>query len=97
MTNRLWVSIIVVCAGIAFVAVAVSMGVNVWLAVAIAVVALVANGLLAQLEDDVPGGFNNPDGANTPKYVKVVAWAVRGIGAVAVVLIVAVFAVRAFG
>ena len=36
----------------------------------IAAVATLANGLLATLEDDLPGGFNNPDGTDTPPYVQ---------------------------
>ena len=32
------------------------------------VAAVIANGLLATLEDDLPGGFNNPDGTATPAY-----------------------------
>ena len=30
--------------------------------------AVLVNGLLATLEDDLPGGFNNPDGTATPVY-----------------------------
>jgi hypothetical protein len=36
----------------------------------IAVLGTFANGLLATLEDDLPGGFNNPNGTNTPPYVE---------------------------
>jgi hypothetical protein len=35
---------------------------------AIVTAAILINGLIATLEDDMPGGFNNPDGANTPRY-----------------------------
>ena len=41
-------------------------------AFAIVVVAVLVNGLLATVEDDLPGGFNNPDGSATPPYVAVV-------------------------
>ena len=30
--------------------------------------AIVINGLVATLEDDLPGGFNNLDGKHTPRY-----------------------------
>jgi|SRR5579872_327078 len=31
--------------------------------------AIFLNGLVATYEDDIPGGFNNPDGKSTPQYV----------------------------
>lgn len=40
----------------------------VW-ALLIAIFAVLVNGFVATLEDDRPGGFNNPDGASTPGYV----------------------------
>ena len=46
-------------------------------AFAIIVFAIFVNGLLATLEDDLPGGFNNPDGTATPPYVARVARVVR--------------------
>ncbi len=33
-----------------------------WLALPLAVVAMIANGIFAEWEDNQPGGFNNPDG-----------------------------------
>jgi len=36
-------------------------------------------GLLATFEDDLPGGFNNPDGSDTPEYVVKVSSIGRGI------------------
>jgi hypothetical protein len=38
-------------------------------ALLIAAGAVLVNGLIATLEDDLPGGFNNPDGTVTPQYV----------------------------
>ena len=32
--------------------------------------ALLINGLVATLEDDLPGGFNNPHGTDTPRYAR---------------------------
>lgn len=34
---------------------------------------MLVNGLLATLEDDLPGGFNNPDGTATPVYASRIA------------------------
>ena len=54
-------------------------GLSVWVTASIVAVALVLNGLLLGLEDDLPGGFSNPSGADTPRYVKVVAVVVHVI------------------
>ena len=51
-----------------------------WVVFGIAVVAILGNGLVATLEEDLPGGLNNPDGRETPRYAVVVGWVVRGIG-----------------
>jgi hypothetical protein len=40
-----------------------------WAAVVMSAGALWVNGLILTLEDDLPGGFNNPDGQSTPPYV----------------------------
>jgi hypothetical protein len=64
-----------------FAALAVIIGVCIWRfghigivpAFAISLCALLANGLLATLEDDLPGGFNNADGSATPRYARIVA------------------------
>lgn len=43
------------------------------------VAAILANGLVATVEDDLPGGFNNPDGTTAPSpattTVRVTKWA----------------------
>jgi hypothetical protein len=53
-------------------------------AASILIAAWLVNGLIANAEDDVPGGFNNPDGTATPRYIVVLRWLVRGLlGAVA--------------
>lgn len=49
----------------------------VWIAVVVAS-ALIINGLVATVEDDLPGGFNNPDGTDTPSYIAKLSIAVRG-------------------
>ncbi len=43
---------------------------NAWLVFGAVALALVVNGLIATVEDDLPGGLNNPDGQNTPEYAK---------------------------
>ena len=59
-----------------------------WPAFGIVLFALVVNGFVATVEDDLPGGFSNPSGTDTPGYVSKVAWIVRGIGLVALAMIV---------
>lgn len=49
--------------------------------------AIFANGLLATLEDDLPAGFNNPDGSHTPEYVRSVAFAARVLAGICILLI----------
>jgi hypothetical protein len=49
------------------------------------VAAVLVNGLLATLEDDLPGGFNNPDGTATPAYASRIALAGRWVLGVALV------------
>lgn len=60
-------------------------------------IAILANGLFATLEDDLPGGFNNPDGTATPRYALVVSWVVRGIGLLAAALVIAALGLHFFG
>ena len=61
-------------------------GMPLWIAFAIVVSAMLLNGLAATLEDDLPGGFNNPDGTETPPYVAKVRWTARVIAIVALLL-----------
>ena len=52
------------------------------LALALATAAVFGNGVLAMLEDDLPGGFNNPNGSATPRYiryVRIVVWSAVGL------------------
>lgn len=68
------------------------LGLGFWATAAILSAALLANGLVAMVEDDVPGGFNNPDGTSTPRYVFVLKWIGRGFVAIAVLGCVALAA-----
>jgi len=51
----------------------------VFLLLPLGLAAMFLTGLLAIFEDDLPGGFNNPDGSNTPEYVAKVSSVGRGI------------------
>jgi hypothetical protein len=70
-----------VWAHFSFVALVVLIGILLWRfghigivpAFATSFAAVLANGLLATLEDDLPGGFNNRDGTSTPRYAQIVA------------------------
>ena len=68
-----------------------------WWIVGLAALAVLANGILATLEDDLPGGFGNPDGKSTPKYVAIVSWVVRGVGLLAGALVVGMLALHFAG
>jgi hypothetical protein len=65
---------------------------NFWPVFAITIVAMLINGWVATLEDDLTGGFINPDGTATPRYAVVVMWVLRGIG-----MLIATFCVVAIG
>lgn len=58
--------------GLALVATGCSSQSTTTLVVGAVVAAILANGLLATFEDDLPGGWSNPDGTKTPRYVGVV-------------------------
>ena len=48
-----------------------------WLMAIAVFIGFLINGYLAVLEDDMPGGFNNPDGTRTPPYVDTVGLIAR--------------------
>ena len=50
-----------------------------WTSFIVVAAAILMNGFIATVEDDLPGGFNNPDGTDTPKYITYVVWSVRAI------------------
>lgn len=72
-------------------------GIEFWWAFVIVAAAILINGWVATLEDDLPGGFSNPDGTNTPRYAIVTGWVVRGLGAVLILLLIAVLLVSFVG
>jgi hypothetical protein len=88
-----------------FVALALLFGILIWRfghvglvpAFAISLCTLVANGLFATLEDDLPGGFNNPDGSATPRYARVLTGLTRGAFPLLCLLLAAFLFVSASG
>jgi len=72
-------------------------GLGYWLVFAIVAGAVLFNGFVATVEDDLPGGFNNPDGTDTPRYIGVVTWAARGIVLLSVGLTVFVLVLWGLG
>jgi hypothetical protein len=70
---------------------------NFWLCLGIVVGAVLINGWVATLEDDLPGGFNNPDGKHTPRYAVITGWVVRGLLAVLVLLCILALGFYLFG
>ena len=66
---RVFMATITVLAGLALVA-SHFLGVPLLLAFGILVAAVLVNGFVATVEDDLPGGFNNPDGTLTPIYAQ---------------------------
>ena len=60
-----------------------------WIAFGISALAVLANGAIANIEDDAPGGFNNPDGSATPAYVSRVFVMLKIFAGILVLLIVA--------
>jgi hypothetical protein len=88
-----------------FVALSLLFGVLIWRfghvglvpALAISLCALFANGLFATLEDDLPGGFNNPDGSATSRYARVLTGVTRGAFALLCLLLAVFLFVSASG
>ena len=72
-------------------------GIPLWAAIGIMGLALLANGALAQLEDDLPGGFNNPAGDATPPYARWVRLGWRTLGAIAAAAVLGMLALHAWG
>ena len=72
-------------------------GLGFWWALLIVAFAIGINGFIATLEDDLPGGFNNPDGTATPRYAKYVGWVLRSIIAIFLLVAVALIGVNYWG
>ena len=72
-------------------------GLSFWVMLPIVVVAVLINGFVATFEDDLPGGFNNPDGTQTPRYAQITGKIVRGVLVVFVLLCIVVLSFWAWG
>jgi len=68
-----------------------------WWAFLIVAGAILINGWVATLEDDLPGGFNNPDGTQTPRYAVIVGWVVRTLGIILGIMVLAGLGLYLFG
>jgi hypothetical protein len=62
-------------------------GLQFWWTFLLVAAGVLANGLVAIFEDDLPGGFNNPAGTHTPKYVGRTVFAIRTLTAIFILLI----------
>jgi len=97
MNRLVWPSVwLVAIAAIAAGLSAVS-GMTYWWAFVIVGLAVVINGCVATLEDDLPGGFNNPDGTRTPRYAVVTGRLVRGFGVLLALMCMAALGVFLVG
>ena len=83
MKQRMW-PILFIVALVACVAAGIALRSWVWGGVAIFMAALLLNGFIATLEDDLAEGGAS-EGAVSPRYVRITAWTVRGIGVIAAV------------
>jgi hypothetical protein len=56
-----------------------------WIGIAVVIVVVILlNGFIAEVEDDSPGGFNNPDGKwidviKKPKLHQIIIWAIGAL------------------
>ena len=55
-------------------------GIGFWLAFGIAVAAMLINGFIATVEDNAPGGFNNPEPGDDAKAQPAIAYIKRFVG-----------------
>jgi hypothetical protein len=97
MNRALWPAATLIIVAIVAAGLSAASGIGFWWAFLIVAVALLINGWLATLEDDLSGGFNNPDGTQTPKYAVITGWVIRGLGVVLALLCVGALALHFFG
>jgi|SRR5215831_19008121 len=91
MKRLKYIAAFVAIAAVSGAAVAALSKLSFWTAFAMSAVAIFANGLIATVEDDAPGGFNNPDGSATPAYVSRISIVLKVVaGVLALVVVVAV-------
>jgi protein-S-isoprenylcysteine O-methyltransferase Ste14 len=97
MTKGLWPAVGILVVSLVAAAISAASGLKFWWAFAIVAVAVLINGFVATLEDDLPGGFNNPDGSDTPKYALATGWVLRIIGGILLLLCVVALALFFWG
>jgi len=97
MRKLVWPSVGVLLISLLAAGLSAASGLKLWWAFGIVAGAVLVNGLVAMLEDDLPGGFNNPDGTHTPRYAVITAWTFRAIVGVFVVLCVVALGLYFFG
>ena len=71
-------------------------GMSFWLAFFVVAAVFLLNGWVATVEDDVPGGLNNPDGNDTPRYLNVLGWLIRAMGVVLALVCITTLALHFF-
>ena len=96
MSKRRVIALAVILVGALALAVRQVSGLPLWLSFLIAAGALLANGLLATVEDDLPSGFSNPDGSATLPYVHKLRRVTVAVIATAVLVAAAAFLIQRF-
>ncbi|WP_304360006.1 hypothetical protein [Collimonas fungivorans] len=97
MKRALWPTVwLLVAAMLAAVLAAIS-GLRFWWAFLIVVAAILINGWVATLEDELPGGLNNPNGTHTPRYATLTGRIIRILGIILALLCLAAVGVYFFG
>ncbi len=68
-----------------------------WWSFLIVAGAILFNGWVATFEDDLPGGFNNPDGTRTPHYAITASRGLRVLGVMLALLCIGMLSLHFFG
>jgi hypothetical protein len=97
MKRALWPTVGLLVVAVVAGGLSAASGMAFWWAFLLVAGAILVNGWVATLEDDLPGGFNNPDGTHTPRYAVVTGWVIRGLGVTLVLLVVAALMLHFFG
>jgi hypothetical protein len=97
MKRALWTSAWLLVVALVAAGLSALSGLPYWWSFLIVAGAILVNGFVATLEDDLPGGFNNPSGTHTPRYVGVVTWVVRTIEVILGIMILGALFLYLFG
>lgn len=82
MKRAFWSTVWLLVAAMLAAVLTVISGLRFWWAFLIVVAAILINGWVATLEDELPGAFNNPDGTHTPRYATLTGRIIRILGVV---------------